>query len=173
MARLTGISTPVAGVSWLPPADEQAIAEAVVAFLEDRRVLWASYDLMVSPAINFYGPKLMQYPFIIKSVFEIRQRLTDYLEKVPAHSVLADHLRAMRSAARHFINNVDDAEMVVHGPEIIPPFEVKAMVALGEMRASFGSRLNQMATEFGIEVKEPQFRALLLAYATGEPARPK
>lgn len=169
IARLTGISTPVVGVSWLPPTDERATAEAIIAFLEDRRVLWAPYDWTMLPGVSFYGPKLHQYPFIIKSVFEIRQHLTEQLEKLPSASQLADHLRAMRSACHHFINNVDDAEMFIHGPEILAPFEIRAMVALGEMRALFGGRINQISRDYGIEIKEPQFRALLEAYATGEP----
>ena len=43
--RLTGISTPVGGVSWQPAELEIAGARRVVAFLEDRRVLYDPYQM--------------------------------------------------------------------------------------------------------------------------------
>jgi hypothetical protein len=38
--RLTGISTPLLGVSWQPNYREVSAARRVIAFLEDRRVLY-------------------------------------------------------------------------------------------------------------------------------------
>ena len=40
LSRITGLSVPVFGVSWTPPAAEVTIARRVVTFLEDRRVLY-------------------------------------------------------------------------------------------------------------------------------------
>ena len=37
-SRLTGISSPIFGVSWNPPPAEVTIARRAIAFLEDRRV---------------------------------------------------------------------------------------------------------------------------------------
>ena len=45
--RLTGFSIPVFGVSWNPPEPEVAVARRVLAFLEDRRVLFNPYHLEV------------------------------------------------------------------------------------------------------------------------------
>ncbi len=39
--RLTGISSPFFGVSWVPPEADVTIAQRVLVFLEDRRVLFA------------------------------------------------------------------------------------------------------------------------------------
>ncbi len=40
--RLTGIATPFGGASWQPAEMEIISARRVIAFLEDRRVLYAS-----------------------------------------------------------------------------------------------------------------------------------
>ena len=47
--RLTGISTPLVGVSWQPTDLEVSAARRVIAFLEDRRVLYAPDELVSRP----------------------------------------------------------------------------------------------------------------------------
>jgi Family of unknown function (DUF6650) len=47
LSRLTGISVPVFGVSWNPPEADRAVVKRVVAFLEDRRVLYAPSEMEV------------------------------------------------------------------------------------------------------------------------------
>jgi RHS repeat-associated protein len=46
--RLTGISTPLVGVSWQPTDLEVSAARRVIAFLEDRRVLYAPEEMEVA-----------------------------------------------------------------------------------------------------------------------------
>ena len=67
--RLTGISTPIGGLSWTPPVDERDVAKQLLVFLEDRRALYMPYNLEVSP-------------YVVDSVLEIRQRLTEDLEQI-------------------------------------------------------------------------------------------
>jgi hypothetical protein len=38
---LTGISTPVFGVSWTPPESDREVVRKLVVFLEDRRALYS------------------------------------------------------------------------------------------------------------------------------------
>lgn len=45
--RLTGISTPFGGASWEPAELEIAGARRVIAFLEDRRVLYEPSEMEV------------------------------------------------------------------------------------------------------------------------------
>ena len=40
---LTGISTPVFGVSWRPPETDRDVVKKLVIFLEDRRALYNPY----------------------------------------------------------------------------------------------------------------------------------
>ena len=82
--RLTGISTPIGGISWNPPVDERDIAKQLLVFLEDRRVLFMPYDMEVEP-------------YVMDSIIEIRQRLTKALELISRSSVLGESIAAMRA----------------------------------------------------------------------------
>jgi len=91
--RLTGISTPFGGASWQPAEMEVGAARRVIAFLEDRRVL--------------YEPEQMEVPdHCVHSVIEIRHRLSEELGKLEGGSELAASLRAMRAACRKFLERV-------------------------------------------------------------------
>lgn len=43
--RLNGVSCQVFGISWNPPEPDRAIAQRVVTFLEDRRVLYTPSEV--------------------------------------------------------------------------------------------------------------------------------
>jgi hypothetical protein len=91
--RLTGISTPLLGVSWQPTDLEVSAARRVIAFLEDRRVL--------------YAPEEMEMPeHCVRSVLEIRHFLSDEIGKHDSSSGFAASLRAMRAACRKFLDRV-------------------------------------------------------------------
>jgi hypothetical protein len=79
--RLTGISTPLVGVSWQPTDLEVSAARRVIAFLEDRRVL--------------YAPDSLEVPsHCVESVLEIRRFLSGELGKLETGSEFAASLRA-------------------------------------------------------------------------------
>jgi hypothetical protein len=60
VSRITGLSVPVFGVQWNPPEAECVAARRVLAFLEDRRVL--------------YVPSEMELPqHCVESVLRIRE----------------------------------------------------------------------------------------------------
>lgn len=75
--RLTGISSPFFGVSWVPPEADVTIAQRVLVFLEDRRVLFA--------------PTEMEAPdHCIQSVLAIRAFVTEQLSSLdPGHDLAA------------------------------------------------------------------------------------
>jgi hypothetical protein len=82
--RLTGISTPLGGVSWQAPELEVSAARRLIAFLEDRRVL--------------YAPDSWEVPsHCVHSVLEIRHFLTAELGKLDGKAELSASLRAMRA----------------------------------------------------------------------------
>lgn len=92
--RLTGISTPLGGVSWQPAELEVSAARRVLAYLGDRRVLYASDELEVPS-------------HCVASVLEIRRFLTIELSKLDSSSEFAASLRAMRSACRKLIRETE------------------------------------------------------------------
>lgn len=153
--RLTGISTPVGGVSWQPAELEIAGARRVVAFLEDRRVL--------------YEPCEMEVPdHCVRSVLDIRHHLSDELGKLEGGSELAASLRAMRAACRKFLERVgtDGREGIRHangGGYQSWTFGS----ALGELRGTFGVHVAKIAAQFHLDV-EDKLAAILPANADAD-----
>jgi len=93
--RLTGISTPLGGVSWQSSDLEVSAARRVIAFLEDRRVLYAPDELEVPS-------------HCVSSVLEIRHFISGELGKLDTKSEFAASLRAMRAASRKFLERASE-----------------------------------------------------------------
>jgi len=149
LSKLTGISVPVFGVSWTPPETERAVARRVIAFLEDRRVL--------------YAPSEMEVPeHCVRSVLDIRLFLTTEIGKLAESSELSATLRALRAACRKFLDAVQQDEGRIvrfgfsHGHWASWVFNG----ALGEMRGVFGVHLAILATKYGLNI-EKQLAAIL------------
>ena len=142
-SRLTGISCPIFGVSWNPPEANISIAKRIVAFLEDKRVL--------------YSPSEAEVPeHCVLSVIEIRQMLTQELSNPDVPKGIQENVRAMRAACRKFLNRVDG-----HEREIVPSANVPGhfaswvfMDALGQLRGTFGIHLAQLAAGYGLDVED-------------------
>jgi len=132
-SRLTGISCPIAGVSWTPPLDEQDKARRLLVFLEDRRVLYNPYEMEIGP-------------HVVDSVLEIRKRLVADLEDVEKDSLLGESMAALSAACRAFLNKTEFSP----GHRIYGPFTT----ALGELRALFGVHLARLVCGYDLEVSE-------------------
>jgi len=141
--RITGISTPVFGVSWNPPEDRRQIVRRLVAFLEDRRALYADFHME-------YGS------WVEKSVLEMRAELTDVLKTCSDDDMLAGPIRAMRAACRKFL---DEMGHPGRPPRMLYPHEAAMWQALGEMRAIFGLHLARLCSAYGVDV-EPELASI-------------
>ena len=73
LCRLTGISIPIFGVSWTPPADERKLAEEAVTYLENQGVLYAPFE--------WEHPK-----DAYDSAGSMRTELTTLMQKLPRRS---------------------------------------------------------------------------------------
>jgi hypothetical protein len=155
--RLTGISTPLGGVSWQATETEMAAARRVISFLEDRRVLYAPDELEV-PA------------HCVHSVLDIRRSLTVELGKLDHGSELAASLRAMRAACRKFLERVgvDGRDAVLYANRHGHWASWTFYGALGEMRGTFGVHLARIAAEFKLDI-EDALATILPANAEGDP----
>lgn len=135
-SRLTGISCPIFGVSWNPPESERKIARRVIAFLENRRVLFSPYEWEVPD-------------HCVQSVIEMRHFLTSELQGLDSEKELAQNLRAMRAACRKFLD--DDPW---HGSPRGHASRWMLESALGELRGVFGIHIAKLAAEYGLDVED-------------------
>lgn len=156
--RITGISTPIFGVSWQPPSLEVEVARRLLTYLEDRRVLY----------VDYFDERLRD---VVESVIQIRARLTDDLEHIDRCCELAKSISSMRAASRRFLNEVQRIETrkvlvsLYHsrGNETAAYF----FGALGELRATFGIHIAQIAVRHGIDL-EKSLASILPADSTAE-----
>jgi len=148
-SRLTGISTPVFGASWQPSETDRSIAKRLIAFLEDRRVL--------------YSPSEMEMPaHCVESVMEIRRFLTAEIAKLDEKADITASFRAMRAACRKFLNTVqaDEGRIIRFGAESGHYASWTFNSALGEMRGVFGVHIGRIAVAYGVDV-ENELAAIL------------
>ena len=141
--RLTGISTPLGGVSWQATELEVSAARRVVSFLEDRRVL--------------YAPDEMEVPaHCVHSVMDIRRFLTGELGRLDAGSEFAASLRAMRAACRKFLDRVgvDGSEVALYANHRGHWSSWTFYGALGELRGTFGVHLARIAAQFKLDIED-------------------
>jgi hypothetical protein len=143
LSRITGFSVPIFGVQWNPPEAERAVANRVLAFLEDRRVL--------------YVPSEMEVPHHgVESVLRIREFLTTELGKLSGTGQLVQSLRAMRAACRKFLDTVgpENGTIVRHGFDHGHYASWEFNQALGEMRGVFGIYIAILAASHGLDIEK-------------------
>jgi hypothetical protein len=156
VGRLNGFSTPIFGVSWTPPVSDVAVARALVAFVEDRRVLFADWNFEV-PAD------------CVQSVMDIRK----YLVGVVGNSGVADQLRdpsrIMTGYCRRFLDSVglsedrrdlDAATRRLFEEERNWMSDFRFAQALGELRAGVALQVAVVAAAYGLDVEDDLARTL-------------
>ncbi|MEM1427829.1 MAG: DUF6650 family protein [Pseudomonadota bacterium] len=142
MSRVTGLSSPIGGISWNPPEAQVTTARKLITFLEDRRVL--------------YNPSEMEVPHhCVHSVMDIRHFLTDLLQTAEAGSEIAQSIRALRAACRKFMDTVGrDDRVVMHGAEMGHFASWEFNGAVGELRGVFGVHIARIAVAHGLNVED-------------------
>ncbi len=141
--RLTGISTPIFGISWNPPEHEISVARKVIAFLEDRRVLYNPAELEV-------------FQFCIESVLQIREFLTEKISTLDDDHEITKDLRAMRAACRKFLDTVHDPKdrIVKYGAHLNHWASWVFNGAIGELRGVLGMHVAKIASQHGLDVED-------------------
>lgn len=143
VSRITGLSCPIFGVQWNPPESDRAIARRVIAFLEDRRVL--------------YIPSEAETPrHCVESVLRIREFLTAELGRIESGTPMTQALRGMRAACRKFLTAVeaDDGRIVLYGASHNHYCSWIFISALGELRGVFGVHLAVLSSSYGLDVED-------------------
>jgi hypothetical protein len=133
-ARLIGITTPIGGIDWEPPAGERKRAKRVLRYLAEQRALWDPYDAAIGA-------------FVAQSIVDLRGQLRSDLDGLPTDSILQEGLRAMHAACRMFLEE-NQSPRSGYGP----PYEAQLHSTLGELRALFGIHIARIACAYGLGV---------------------
>jgi hypothetical protein len=127
---------------------EEDFARRLIAFLEDRRALYAPFADEI-------------HEHVVESVQQIRRFLTDMIGTPGVPDTLSASLRAMRAACRQFLDSVYVRTWYV--PEqgrrtlVNEGYSDSGPVfneALGRLRGVFGVYIGQISTAYGIRVEE-------------------
>jgi hypothetical protein len=94
LRRIKGFSTPLGGMDWDVPLPQRAVANKVLVYLGDRRVL---------TTVRGIPEALHDAPQCIESVQKIRETLTQVLMEPDTGDELAGHLKMMRAAFRKYL----------------------------------------------------------------------
>jgi Family of unknown function (DUF6650) len=132
--RLIGITTPIGGIDWEPPAGERKTAKRVLKYLAEQRALWDPYDVAIGA-------------FVAQSIVDLRGQLRSDLDSLPTDSILQEGLRAMHAACRIFLEE-NQSPRSGYGP----PYEAQLHSTLGELRARFGVHIARLACAYDLEV---------------------
>ena len=93
--RLTGLDTPIAGLSWEVAKDDAESAFKIIKYMEDKRVL--------------YNPQHLEIPeYCIRSIRDIRSYLTEELQNNSKDMKINKDIEKMCSYCRSFLNNVEN-----------------------------------------------------------------
>ncbi len=140
--RITGISTPIFGISWNPDDTERDLAKEIIAYLEDRRVLFI--------------PSEVEIPMhCVESIFRIRESLTQKIGKLDQESELSKSLRVMRAACRKFLDKTGaNNDLILFGAHRGHYNSWEFISAIGELRGVFGIQIARIAVAYGIDVEE-------------------
>jgi len=142
--RVTGFSIPIFGVSWNPPKLERKVAEDVITFLEDRRVLFNPFELEILEHCK-------------QSVIKTREFLTQQLYDIQRGSDLDQRLRAMRAACRKFLDTLSEHEVYFRQNDgrldnnIGLGGQMLFYSAMGELRGTLGVHIVHLLIMYGID----------------------
>jgi hypothetical protein len=150
--RVKGFSTPLGGLDWEAPVPQREVAQKVIVYLEDRRVL----TRLGAPLYAIEVPE-----HCVASVLQIRETLTQILMDPETGDELAENLKAMRAACRRFLDTAG-SNPSERRLQTSPLAGAIFGTALGELRAVFGIQLGVMATRYKLSLPH-ELEALLPA----------
>jgi hypothetical protein len=125
--RLTGVS--IYGLQWEYGEAERDVVSDLIVFLEARRVLVVPYEFEVMDQV-------------LPSVLEIRDAMTEALQRLPEQAPSRPLLNEMREVVLRFLIAVGQQQWVT------PPVASN----LGELRGIFYVNVRILAETFGFEV---------------------
>jgi hypothetical protein len=135
--RLTGLSLPWLGAQWERVPGDKEVAQQIITFLENRRVLFGERHLE-------------DEMHCVRSANEIRHFLTPQISAARS-AELVESLRAMRAAARRFADAAGpDARNFRDSWGPANAFGL----ALGDLRTLMGVQIARIVTQYDLEIED-------------------
>ncbi len=136
--NITGFSCPIFGIQWNPPTPEVTVAQNLIIYLENKRVL-------------FNPTHIENAQHCISSVTDIRNKVTKSLQELSTKSHLAKPLRRMRKSLIDFCNKL--------GHPLYSSFEYPVQKSMMErelfkLREKFGILVSEIAIAYGLDVDD-------------------
>jgi len=132
-SRLSGVSCPIAGVTWNPSHEDRARVQELLEYLESRR--------------GFHRPfNAETVQFLISLIREIDGRLKDEIEKSHRPTPLKESLIGMQAACERFLERTMRTQGMAY------KLEVYYATCLGELRSILGLHIARLACAYDIEV---------------------
>jgi hypothetical protein len=140
-SRLNQVGIGSFAVGWQPLEADSAVARRVIRFLEDRRML---FNDCADEDLNH----------CLQSADQIRSFMTAELGRLPDDSPLLPFFRAIRKAARDFVDHFP------HGAS--HPYHANAslLIRLGQIRRDIGFQVALIAARWEIDVEEDLSKVL-------------
>lgn len=132
------------------------MAQSLITYFEDRRVLYAPYELEVPIHVT-------------RSILDIRTRLIGDMEQLSSDSPLYQSLAAMAAACRKFLTHtthLDRDQDIFSRPTHLHSWIF--LSAIGELRGALGIHIAQIAVRYGIDITGDL--ATILPEPTGDEA---
>ncbi|EOB3604668.1 TPA: hypothetical protein I7680_21645 [Vibrio vulnificus] len=138
LKNITGLSCPLFGIQWNAPTDEVKLAEGIITFLEDKRVLFNPIDMEDAN-------------HCVMSVGEIRTEVTRTIQTAGANAPLAKSLRRIRSACHAFQNEIGSSQF----SQLDIPVQKSILEReLFKLRDKVGLSLAEVSAAHGLDVKD-------------------
>lgn len=141
MRRVTGISTPLGGLSWADPGPSDAeTVRRFIIFLEDRRALYIPFDLEVVSHVE-------------SSIRQIREESTKTLQMLPLKAFAVIPIRVIREACRRFHDQENEAFRFFDHRWGLHEGSPGFFTALGALRATVGQQVALLAAHYDIDIE--------------------
>ena len=134
ISRLIGIETPIGGIDWKPPLEDQQKARQILADLAQQQILWDTCDIAIGS-------------FVTQAILDFRDKLHNELQGLSYHSTLLEGLHAMLAACKKFLE-INQSPRSGYGS----PYEAQLHSTLGELRALIGIHIARLACAYDLEV---------------------
>lgn len=127
------------GVSWNITPSEKDVAEKFLIYLADRRALYNDWHLEI------------EYQ-VVRSVLDIRERITKDLQEIDPNSKLFQVMRQMQIACQTFLTYTRDVKPDFGFHPTWDRDQIDFYIELGKLRSTFGHCIASIAIQYEIDI---------------------